>query len=246
MSYVPILVNFMTLKERINLWYNAVRHPLATFKKQKSHADYEEGAINVISGSVIGQVLRIVTTAILIFAAISLTRIGAEELFEKAVMRPTIIGSFTPLSIVLEFVVGLAAATISWLGGGWIFYKISRWLGGKGNLKTQLYLVSLYCPGFGVMNWFALFIITAGSIGGAITKNVVAMFGGIITGVVLILLLLIYQIYCFVYALVETHNYSAGQGAGTCIIGVLIIGAIAFGLMMLGFLGYGLLFGSIF
>ncbi len=231
----------MEFKDWIELWFNAVRHPRSTFKKWKSRANYEDGAVNIISSVVIGQVLTAVSIWLLAFAITGLLGINIDDLIAGSQQRGIFSTAsadltFVPLNIVINFVIALAIGLGSWFIFGWIAYKVSHWLNGKGELKTQLYLVSLYTPAFAVLWWFPTVFMNAGLFFGIASKNFLAMFGGLGVSIILLILVFIYQICCFVYALVETHNYSAGTGVGVCALSSLIIGAIVFGIIIVGIL----------
>src|SRR3989344_3345840 len=109
----------MEFKEWVELWYNAVRHPRSTFKKQKNKANYEDGAVNIISESVISQVLAVVSTWALVLIITNFVGISIEELISQAAQRGNLfLGGvdleLVPINIVINFVVALIIGIVSW------------------------------------------------------------------------------------------------------------------------------------
>lgn len=107
----------MDPKERIMLWLNAfLVKPKKIFKEQRSKANLKEGAINVSVGGLVGAII-----------------VG-------------LFSSSSPVILAGGALVGIIFANLYWLITGGIFYVFAKFLGGSGELKGQLYLVSLYMP----------------------------------------------------------------------------------------------------
>ncbi len=228
----------MNFNERIKLWYDAIRHPVLTFKKQKPRANIEEGVINVVSSAILSKLLSLVTTAVfLVFSANALSG-DVPEGFWTSFMEGSggmFSGDFvvSPVLLVFNILIGLALLLAGWAGGGWIIHKVAGWLGGKGEFKTQLYLTSLFMPAFSVIAWFVNFVAVLGITAGIITRSIPTLMASIIVFLALMILAAIYEIYCFIRALVETYKFSGWLGLAVCIIGTLIIVAIIIGLLLL-------------
>ena len=221
----------MELSERIGSWINVLFKPSKVLREQKSRASYADGFVNVFATVLIQTALQ--TIFMLAFAGLVFQTFGLPLLwganyfatyFEKAAFG---IG----ITFLFSLIISLAVTIVVWAGGGWVVFKMSRWLGGKGGLATQLYLNSVLLPGFGVINSllslplliFFTRLSTVSFFSGGWGFG--TLLGLMLTGAAS-LLVIIYYFYCYILALAETHKLSMGNAAASCILGHLILGAI--------------------
>lgn len=217
----------MAFKERISSWVGVLLSPAATFKKEHARASYKSCFVNLFSAALISSIFNIFFGTLLAVFKPNAVLVLARQTGAFSIQKLT---SLSPANAAVSFAVDLGVMLVIilalWVFGGSIACKLSKIIGGKGDLKTQLYLTSIFAPGF-------LFMSTILSFAGALMISYLifaAAYSVFLTAIsvwfILLLLVLIYGIYCYVSALIEAHEYNPGAGIATCLISAIIIGAI--------------------
>jgi len=122
----------------VQKWINAIIHPIETFKKEKSKADYKQAFINyALAGLIAGIMLCISGVQI----TSSGTWFGNKPVFSLETILVTLI------EIIIFALIAQA-----------ILFALSKLIKGKGNYKTQFYLTSLFAVGIAGLNLALNFI----------------------------------------------------------------------------------------
>jgi hypothetical protein len=176
-----------------NVWMEALKNPIQTFKKEKKNADLTEGAKNIaLAGLITGLISG------LVFLVVG-------SIYSMA--NPYAMGLIGIPAFVAILIVSPIVSVIGWLISSGIYYLIARLLGGRGDYKTQSYLIALYSAPMGI-------VITV--------LNLVPILGSILS-----LLGAIYSLYLLTLSLKETHGFSTGKAVLTWLIPFLVIAVIA-------------------
>lgn len=171
-----------------------LKKPVQTFRKVKKSADLMQGLQHVvvaglIAGFINGLMAMVFGTSIAgALMPVAAGVAGATAFF--AVLIGTPIGN-----------------AISWIISSGIFYLIAKFLGGKGDFKTQAYLYAIYIAPIG--------IITA-------VLNLLPVAGQILS-----LIVSLYALYMLTMSLKEAHGYSVGKAVLTWLLPLIFLVVIA-------------------
>jgi len=179
-----------------NLWKDALVKPAETFKKEEKKADFGKGIKHIgIAGIIAGVILGIAAMAGLTLTG---SMFGLGSLGAGAG-----IGAFLLLLVItpIYFV-------IAWLIGSGIIYIFAMIFGGKGDYKTQSYLIAIYAAPLSIILMILMLVPVAGPI--------------------INFLIVLYSLYLLTLALKQTHKVTTGKAVLIWIIPVAIV-AIAMG-----------------
>lgn len=182
--------------ELLNKWINALIKPAVTFKEERKNADYIEGIKQVgLAGLIVGFFIGL--TLALEWNVAAFRGAGAEV--------------FLALSPRVKFVSTLIMvpimSIIRWLVLGVVIYIFAKLFRGKGDFKTQVYLMALYVAPITLLSGILGLIPVA--------------------GLVLSALVSIYALYPLTMALKEAHDFNMMKAVLCWIIPLIILLIIA-------------------
>ena len=208
------------------LWVRSFTQPHEAFKKERGNADYKLAFLNIIAAAVLATIIK------LLVSVPTATMLGKQALviaqFRTLGMPATT--ALAPENLLLlistNFLSILLLILLGWAVGGAITNKISQYLTGEGDLKTQLYLTSLFMPAFGILGTILSFIGKTLIILPILSSSYQTFTGAFYAWAAVVVVFFLYNIRLYILALAETHKYGEGAGLSSCIIGIIVLGII--------------------
>ncbi len=218
--------------ERVKLWIKVLHNPRDIFKQEKGNASYKNSFINIISAAIIATIVK------QDFGGIAATILSKPELLTKQLrtlgMHSTALSTGNiGLLMATDFIGFFIMATLGWFVGGWIVYRISKmFTEDAGELKTQLYLTTLFAPEFAVIVTIFSFIGITAIIPIAATVGHSIFTGAFYAWAILAFVAVLCNIYLYILALAEVHNYGEGTGIAVCGLGTIILFVLTIALIL--------------